>query len=91
MLLILVVAGAVVGMYAIAANVSMNAPVDGYGTITPESDNLTRSNVSAVAQVVPTTAVFLALIVAAIVLAVVVIYMASALSGIKGNNRSRYR
>lgn len=80
-LIILVVAMAVVGMYAIAANTSMTAPVDAYGHTTTNADNLTRSNVSATAQVAPTATVFLALIASAFVIFSVIIYFVAARHG----------
>lgn len=74
-LLFLVVAGAVAGMYAIAAIVSMLPPVDGWGNTVINSTNLTQANVSATAQVVPTTAVFLTLIIAGVILASIFLFV----------------
>jgi hypothetical protein len=86
MLLMVMVAGAVVGMYAIAANVSMKAPVDAYGQTVSNATNMTQANVSAIATVAPTAGVFVAMLIAVLVLAVVVVYFAAA----GGGRRSRY-
>ena len=83
MLLMVMVAGAVVGMYAIAANVSMAAPVDVYGQTVTYATNLTLQNVTAIARVAPTAGIFVALIIAVIVLAVIVVYFAAAAGGRK--------
>lgn len=76
MLVLLCVAAAVVGMYAIAANLNMTAPVDSAGNTVSQATNLTQQNVSAVAQIAPTAGVFLALMVAILVLAMIVVYFA---------------
>jgi hypothetical protein len=83
MLLMVMVAGAVVGMYAIAANVSTTAPVDSSGVTVSNATNLTQQNVTAIAKVVPTAGVFVALIVAVLVLAVIIIFFASMNPGMK--------
>ena len=77
-LILVAVAGAVFGMYAIAANLNMTAPVDTYGSTVSQATNLTQQNVSAVAQVAPTAGVFIALIVAVILLVVMVLYFGNA-------------
>ena len=87
MLLMVMVAGAVVGMYAIAANVSTTAPVDSSGITVSNATNMTQQNVTAIAKVVPTAGVFVALIVAVLVLAAIVVYFAAANGG---GRRSRY-
>jgi len=83
MLLMVMVAGAVVGFYAIAANISMAAPVDSSGNTVSNATNMTMANVSAIAKVAPTAGVFIALILAVIVLAVIVVYFAAANPGMK--------
>lgn len=83
MLLMVMVAGAVVGMYAIAANVNMQPPVDSAGNTVSNATNVTQQTVATVSQVAPTAGIFVALIIAVIVLAVVVIYFASAAGGRK--------
>lgn len=87
MLLMVMVAGAVVGMYAIAANVSMAAPVDSAGNTVSNATNTTMATVATVSQVAPTAGVFIALIVAVLVLAAIVVYFAAANGG---GRRSRY-
>ena len=79
-LIILVVAVAVVGMYAIAANTSMTPSADAYGRMPTVQDNLTRSNVSAAAEIAPTSTVFLALIGGGIVMFGAVIFLVAALN-----------
>ena len=76
MLLLVAVATAVVGMYAIAANVSMTAPIDSAGNTVSNATNTTMTTVATVSQIAPTSGAVIALIVVAIVLAIVVIYFA---------------
>lgn len=76
MLLLILVAGAVVGMYAIAANVSTVAPVDSSGNTVSNATNMTQQNVTAIAQVAPTAGVYLGLMVAILVLAMIVVFFA---------------
>lgn len=83
MLLMVMVAGAVFGMYAIAANVNTSAPVDSSGNTVSNATNMTQQNVTAIAKVAPTAGVFIALILVVIVLAVVVVYFAAAAGGRK--------
>ena len=83
MLLMVMVAGAVVGMYAIASTLNMSPPVDSSGATVSNATNMTQQNVTAIAKVVPTAGVFIALILAVIVLASVVVYFAAANPGMK--------
>lgn len=83
MLLIVMVAGAVFGMYAIAANLNMSAPVDSSGNTVSNATNMTAQNVTDIAKVAPTAGVFVALLVAVVVLAAVVVYFAAAAGGRK--------
>ena len=85
MLLIVMVAGAVFGMYAIANFVNMQPPVDSAGNTVSNATNTTQTTVATVSQIAPTAGVFIVLILAVIVLAVIVVYFASA-----GGRRGRY-
>lgn len=86
-MLIVVIAAAVIGMYAIFAKISMDAPVDTNGITTDVAENLTRETVTTVAPVIPTTGVFIALIAAGILLAIAGLYV---MGSQKSNFRSRY-
>ena len=83
MLLMVMVAGAVFGMYAIASTVNTSAPVDSAGNTVSNATNMTQQNVTAIAQVAPRAGVFVALLIAVVVLAAIVVYFAAAAGGRK--------
>jgi hypothetical protein len=83
MLLMVMVAGAVVGMYAIAANLNTSPPVDSAGNTVSNATNMTQQNVTAIARVAPSAGAVIALILAVLVLASIVVYFAASNPGMK--------
>lgn len=89
MLLMVMVAGAVFGMYAMMTMINLSPIVDSKGEVVNQSINLTQQNVTAIVKVAPTAGIFIVLIVAVIVLAAVVVYFAAAMGG-QGKYKGRY-
>jgi beta-lactamase regulating signal transducer with metallopeptidase domain len=83
-LLMVMVSGAVFGMYAMMTMLNLAPITDSEGKVVNQSINLTQQNVTAIAKVAPRAGIFVALIIAVIVLAAVVVYFAAATRGRRG-------
>lgn len=77
MLLLMAVAGAVFGMSFALATMTTSPPVDSMGNTPSVAANLTQQNVTAVANIAPTTGVFVAFMAVAVLLAIVIVYFAN--------------
>jgi hypothetical protein len=87
-LLFLVIVGAGFGLFVVVSKANLSAPVDSAGVTTGLSDNATRTVVQTSAVPVVTLTGWIMMIGAAMVLGLVLIYLAVAAKG--SNFRSRY-
>jgi len=81
--LFLVVVGASFGLYLIAAQANMDAPVDTFGGTTSIEDNTTREEVTKLTPAILPIGVFLAVVVSLMILFGIIIYLAAAHKGVR--------
>ena len=88
MLILLIVGGAIGGMFIMASKMNMNAPVDSYGNTVSAQDNSSRMVVNGTANVGATAGSFIALIVGVLIMIGIIIFFVGTL---KNGGSNSYR
>lgn len=81
-IILVMIVGALGGMYVMAANMNMNAPVDSYGNTVSANDNATRMSVNSTAVIGYTAGTYIALIVGVLIMISAFIFLVGATKGI---------
>jgi len=86
-IILMAICAATVGMFYIASTAQTDAPVDSYGRTVSQSDNLTRSNVTATMPTGITVMGYAAIVVA---LLLIVMAVVAIVAGSRGFGSTRY-